>query len=331
MLYLDLKYVSFIGHKLNRFRQVGDYLWNFRCPICGDSQKSKTKARAYFFSDKDNIRFKCHNCGVASKLSSFLETIDPGLYAEYRMDHYREKHSINVVKPPTQVPKIDVSTELILRSFDRISDLQDDHPAVTFCRKRLIPKDKFSDLYYIDGFKNLKIDNNSNDTDDVARLVIPIRNEAGRLVALTGRAIGKNNKRYLIEKLDRTAQLVYNIDKVDFNKPVFVLEGPIDSMFLPNAIAAIGTSFGKMVNHPRFDMITFIIDNQPRNKEVVGFYEKLIRSKANVFFWPNTVEAKDINDFVLSGFPISKLPKFIKDNTYNGLSATTRLSNWKKV
>ena len=49
--YIDLNYISKIQPRLQQFKKKRDYLFNFRCPVCGDSKKSKTKARAYLGSN----------------------------------------------------------------------------------------------------------------------------------------------------------------------------------------------------------------------------------------------------------------------------------------
>ena len=47
--YIDLNYIRKIQPRLQQFKKKRDYLFNFRCPVCGDSKKSKTKARAYLY------------------------------------------------------------------------------------------------------------------------------------------------------------------------------------------------------------------------------------------------------------------------------------------
>ena len=41
--YIDLKFISNLKSRLPQFKQKNDYLFNFRCPHCGDSKKSKLK------------------------------------------------------------------------------------------------------------------------------------------------------------------------------------------------------------------------------------------------------------------------------------------------
>src|SRR5690606_3039446 len=75
---------------LERFKQKGDYLWNFRSPCCGDSKKSKSKARGYFYRKKDQIFYRCHNCGSGLSLGTFIKTLDPYLYQQYKLETFSE-------------------------------------------------------------------------------------------------------------------------------------------------------------------------------------------------------------------------------------------------
>ena len=56
--YIDLKFINEISGRLGQFKKKGDYLFNFRCPHCGDSKKSKTKARAYLYQVKNDLFYK---------------------------------------------------------------------------------------------------------------------------------------------------------------------------------------------------------------------------------------------------------------------------------
>jgi hypothetical protein len=63
MLYVDVKYINLISHNFEKFKKKNDYLWNVRCPFCGDSRKNLNKMRGFFFRKENNMIFKCHNCG----------------------------------------------------------------------------------------------------------------------------------------------------------------------------------------------------------------------------------------------------------------------------
>ena len=79
-MFTEIKYLNLISTQLPLFKKKKDNLWNFRCPVCGDSEKNKTKARGYIFQVKGDLVFKCHNCGIGMGFSKFLEMMDPATY-----------------------------------------------------------------------------------------------------------------------------------------------------------------------------------------------------------------------------------------------------------
>mgnify|MGYP003337808618 FL=1 len=86
MSYVDVKYARLVGGRLDLFKEKKSDLYNFRCPYCGDSQKQKSKARGYLFSMKNDLIFKCHNCGVGRTLSNFLKDNARNLHDQYVME-----------------------------------------------------------------------------------------------------------------------------------------------------------------------------------------------------------------------------------------------------
>ena len=90
---VDSKYIGLISSRLQKFKRVKADLYNFRCPICGDSQKHKNKARGYFYQVKTNTNYKCHNCGVSLSFNNFLKQIDTTLHKQYVMEKFKEGHA----------------------------------------------------------------------------------------------------------------------------------------------------------------------------------------------------------------------------------------------
>ena len=90
---VDSKYVGLVSSRLLKFKRVKPNLYNFRCPICGDSKKQKSKARGYIYAIKQNVNFRCHNCGASMSLNNFLKQIDPVLQKQYSMEKFKEGHA----------------------------------------------------------------------------------------------------------------------------------------------------------------------------------------------------------------------------------------------
>jgi hypothetical protein len=165
-------------------------------------------------------------------------------------------------------------------------------------------------------------------TTEEPRLVIPFYNSIGQLSGVTCRALRGESLRYVLIKIKEDDVLVFGMNEVDKTKPIHVVEGPLDSLFLPNAIAVGGTSFGKMemVGLPK-DKLVMIVDNQPRNKDVARVLDKIIASNYNVVIWPQNIEEKDINDMVLNNIdPV----KVISKNMFSGLQAKLKFTEWKR-
>jgi hypothetical protein len=337
-LFVDLKYLQLIGNQLPMFKKKKDNLYNCRCILCGDSSTKKNKARGYFYSVKNEMFYKCHNCSISQHFGTFLKNFNAMLYNEYVLERYSEGLPSN--KPHQKAansfimpePKFNKSKSRLLDDLlDRLDTLPSDNEAVEFCAKRKIPKEMYSKLYYIENIKDI-VQLNSSYKDQIKsiepRLVIPFYDSNGQLAGATCRALRNESLRYVTIKIKEENLLVFGLDCVDKNKTVYVTEGPIDSLFLPNAIAVSGTTFGKLqsVDVPKEKMVV-IFDNQPRNKEVCKLLDKVIQNDYNVVIWPQNLTAKDINDIVLEG----KDPlKIINKNIFRGLEAKIKFTEWKR-
>ena len=90
-MYIEQKYLLLASSRLQQFKRKGDYLWNFRCPYCGDSKTNKTKARGYVFRKESNLIYKCHNCGHGTNMPNFIKDRDQKLYSEYCLEKFKKK------------------------------------------------------------------------------------------------------------------------------------------------------------------------------------------------------------------------------------------------
>ena len=330
--YIDLKFINDLSGRLSQFKKKTDYLFNFRCPHCGDSQKSKTKARAYLYRVKNDMFFKCHNCGQGQNLANFLKFVDPKIYEQYLLERYKKS------APATPKPKFDFkptkfTDQTPIDDLKSIKDLPEDHPARLYCVNRKIPEKYFDKLFLSDKFMTLVNEVKPNTykiTKDHPRLIIPFYDTTGKVFAFQGRAFGKEQPKYLTIKLDENKQKVYGLDKINFQKPIYITEGPIDSLFIDNCLAAGGADLFLKNKIPN-ENITYIFDNEPRNKEIVKRMYKVIEQDFNVVIWPDEIQLKDVNDMIMSGLTKLELQDIISNNTYSKLSALTKLNYWKKI
>lgn len=333
-LFLDQKYLTLISNRLPLFKRKGSS-FNCRCILCGDSVKKLNKARGYFYPNKDKMMYKCFNCDASMYFSTFLKNIDQNLYNEYSFEGYTEGKPFSNTIPEMvfHQPEFKKPEERLLdKLLDRLDTLPEDHEAVQFCLKRKIPKDRFSQIYFIDNIKNIVQLNDkykaSIQTEE-PRIVFPFYDEDGMLTAVTCRALRGEALRYVTVKIADDKPLIYGLDSVNKANEVYVVEGPIDSLFLQNSIAIAGTSLGKInLSTLSKDSLVVVFDNQPRNKEVCKIIYKTIKNGYKVVVWPQTIEEKDINDMVLAGRDVKSL---IKNNVFSGLEAEVKFAAWKRV
>lgn len=330
--YIDLKFINLLSTRLDKFKQKTDYLFNFRCPHCGDSTKNKSKARGYMYRVKNDMFFKCHNCGMGQSLGNFIKFLDSKLYSEYLLERYKGSAPATP-KPLKQFdfkPKFEQTN--ILEGLKKISELDLKHPARQYVDKRLIPPQYYDILYYCNKFhtyaNKIKPDTFPLQYDH-PRLVIPFYDVSGNLFAFQGRAFGKEQPKYITIKLDENKQKIYGLERINYQQEIFVVEGPIDSLFIDNSIAAAGADLKSL--RTDINNVTYIFDNEPRNKEIVKRMYEAVERDYKIVIWPDTITQKDINEIIQSGVSKDELQTIISTNTFSKLEALTRLNAYKRI
>ena len=335
MNYIDLKYVNLLSHKLDRFKvkSTHPYKVNFRCPICGDSTVSQTKARGWIVEKDNTALFHCFNCGTSLGLRNLLRSIDINLYNEYIID---TKIVVEIKKEDTspldtithRVPQFKKSQSPLLQ-IKKISQLKSDHPAKKYIESRQIPASAHYKLYYASKFNawvNSIIPDKLKTDRDEPRLVLPFIDKNGRVFGFTGRSFSKNGLRYITIMIDETQPKIFGLNEVNFNKKYYIVEGPIDSLFLKNAVAMAGAD-GTSSGLECLENAIYVFDNEPRNKDIIGRMEKLLDAGYRVCIWPEKLIDKDINDMIISKVNPQEI---IDENIYSGLSGKLQLSYWRK-
>jgi transcription elongation factor Elf1 len=341
-LIIDSKFVRLLSSRLRNFKQKKDYLWNFSCPFCGDSKKNLSKARGYVFAKGNNLFYGCHNCGEGTNVANLVKQVDPSLHQEYTLERYKEgKSNTSNFKATTlniSPPRFDkLAKQKVFEHSEWCDKLPSGHFCLTYLQKRQIPQEYYSKLLFTSKYKQFidaLIPNHGKQLIDDARLIIPFYDVYNNLVAVSGRALENSDKtlRYItIRTVDSDSKLVYGMDKVDLNQTVKIVEGPIDSLFLSNCLASGDANLNLTAKNISADDKILIFDNEPRNKEIVKLMQDAIKSDSYVVIWPDTIQAKDINEMVMSGISNDEIEKIISSNSFSGLEAQTRFTFWKKV
>ena len=328
--YIDVKYINLCSSSLEKFKQKNNNLWNFRCPLCGDSQKNKNKARGFIYEKQNKYFYRCHNCEFGTSFNRFLEKVNPNMHKEYVTEQFRERQDKSVPFKQKPQEKFEPEHNGILEGLDKISSLEKDHPARKYLTDRLIPEKNFSKLYFCTEFRkwtNTVIPKKfSTLKGDTPRLVIPFFDSSNNIIGFQGRSFDPNDLcKYITIKLKGVEDLIYGQERINNRNKKYCVEGPLDSLFLPNCMAMAGIKFNV------FDLDTIIVlDNEKRNKEIVHSLQKFITNGYSVCIWPEGIHGKDINDMILNGMTVETILNVIDNNTYSGLQADFILSQWRK-
>ena len=320
---IDSKYIGIISSRLQKFKKVKNNLYTFRCPICGDSQKNKNKTRGYFYMVKNNTNFKCHNCGASMSLNNFIKKIDTTVHKQYTLEKFKEGHTgKNFV---VEEPKFEFTKPVFRKSIDLPKASEIPGPKEYLVSRKLDP-DKF---YYAPKFKkwvNTQKQKFDNIKYDESRIIIPLYDETKNLIGFQGRALDNSPTKYITIMIDDEAPKLYGLDTIDTKKPIYIVEGPFDSTFVENSVAMCGSDVD--IGSFNWGDYIWILDNEPRNREIVNRVDKLIDGGNKVVIWPSNIMEKDINDMIISGHNIMDV---LKSNTYSGLSAKIKFNTWKKI
>lgn len=334
-IWLQQKYANILCSNYRNFKvkKNSPYLSNFSCEICGDSQINKRKARAYIGEKKNSLFYYCHNCNVSFSFESYLYHQDSNLFKQYSFEKYKETEAQKPVfledKP---IQFIDTAPKTVLSDLEKLSDLNWTHPAKKYVVKRQIPLSYHFKLRYsphFTKFVNSLISNKLNENNKEGRLIIPFFDENGLCFGFQGRNFSDNKTlRYITIMLTDKKPKIFGLDTVDWNKTVYVTEGPIDSMFIDNAIAICGSEAS--VEYLKGKNVVFVYDNEKRNKSIIKNMEKAIDCGHRISIFPENIKEKDINDMIMSGKSSLDIKKIIDDNTVHGLKAKVKLLSWRK-
>ena len=332
----DTKFLNFLSSRLDRFKRVRDNLWNFRCPLCGDSSRNKRKARGYVYQKQTDLFYKCHNCGSGLSIGNLIKEIDSNLHKQYVMERYKAgetgKRKTKEPEFKFETPKFKPKKTTI--DLPSIESLPKEHYARVYCEGREIPQQFMDKIFYAEDFKNWALSvcqvDYSNLMGKEPRLVIPFFDKDNQLIGAQGRALQESKIRYVTVKVHEDAPKVFGLERWNSDQHTYLVEGPIDSLFLPNCLAMAGADMSDLSILDK-DKTTLIFDNEPRNFQIVRSMIKSLQDGWGVVIWPNSITCKDINDMVLTSIKDARLVEIINTNTYSGQRGEWEVHSWKKV
>lgn len=337
--YIDVNYIHIIGSTIKGFQSVKRNVWVGRCPVCGDSKKHRAKKRFYIYGRKGSFFVYCHNCLLSHTLWKYLELYRPDLFPEYKRETLFDSLNSGPRKrrddSQTVLEKLG-STRAPLKSelagTVPCSSLSDDHQAIRYLKDRCFSDDMISRLCYAEDFlvtaQSVDSTLENKQALKAPRIVIPFRDREGNIAMIQGRSLNpKDNLKYLSIKAHDDIEKVYGRSEVDYEKTVYCVEGPLDSMFVDNCLATCDANLTKVE-----DADTYIWDNEPRSRDICKFMEGAIEDGNRLVIWPFSPDIKiDINDLIKKGISRQKLMSIIHENTYHGIRAKAAFMRWKRI
>lgn len=341
-VYLDRKYLLLISSRLERFTQKNDDLFNFRCPICGDSQKNKLKARGYVYRKNNDYFYTCHNCHGSTTFSKFLKQIDHDTHRQYIVERYTDGNNAhsNFKKPVFELvgekPSERFSEKVTFKNIklESIDKLSEDHYARQYIEDREIPRKYWSEIFYTESFKEFLDetfkDHGKDDIPNDDRIVLFYTNVDGEITNVAGRALGESKIRYCTVKITDEKK-IFGMHRVQKKNRVYVFEGQFDSFFIENAVASGDSNLcGVGAALDQYEDVVLVYDNEPRNKEIVKQIGKAIDANYNVCLFPDSIAYKDVNEMICGGMSVNELKEIIDNNTFQGLTAKLKFVEWKR-
>lgn len=340
---LESKYVSLLSPRLRNFKRKSANLWNFSCPLCGDSKAKTTRARGYIYQRDGKYLFHCHNCGITLLFKNLLKTLDTQLYLDLMMENLRSRPDNN----NDDEWKTETSPELIfsdarheLLKLPSIAQLDDDHPAKIYINGRMIPKQHYDLLRYCPNFmtwtNNLipKFSERSLRHDE-GRVLLPYFSKDQKFFAFTGRSITNNERhgvdtKYLHITLNSLIPRIFGLDRVDMTKTIFVFEGEFDALFIPNSIAVGGQNISLLTSVANVDKYILCFDNEPHSGNTKKKIISAIHQGFKVCIWPDHIYEKDVNEMIGAGYSVEHIANMIERHFHTGLHAHNALQHWSK-
>jgi hypothetical protein len=344
-LWLDQSYLKQISFRLEKFKEKRPgTLYNCKCVLCGDSSKKANKIRGYFIAKNNQLQFYCHNCGASMSFAKFLNKFDFNLYEQYNLEKFKENGGdlrkpkvdtdANIIKLMKAIPKTQKFIPDVCAELKSISELSSSHPARQYVESRQIPAQFHSELYYAPKFFEWTKGHTDKfkstiKSSEHPRLIIPWYTSEGMLFAYSARSFGDEQPRYYNIVLDEQKPKFYGLNRVDVTKKQYVVEGQIDSMFLPNCVA-VGNS--TLYHYHSAGDVTYIPDRDTRNKEVMKIVKKMIDMGLKVCMLPLSLKGKDINLMMTeNNLTQNELLTIIDKNTHQGLEAELYFTKWKEI
>ena len=336
MNYIDREFISLSAIYLPRFKWVGEDVANFRCPFCGDSKKSKIKARGYLYSVGGSVRFKCHNCGRGMSLKEFIRHIAPSVYEDYMLRAFKLPAKKPIIENTPKVSDSDRQQKFrihyALQKYTK--PLATHRDCLRYIQKRNLLGMLSNDLLATDDANALisEIKGSCNPYIQGPAVVIKITNENNELTGIQCRMLSQSEyaPRYMNLRFTEEPS-IWGVKRIYDRQNILVFEGAFDAMTVPNAIALNGAMKKGALEYVSskygIDNIIICYDNDFRtNPEVLRRVKDAVKKGYRVVLMDESFGYKDVNEAAQNGVSVDDIVSYIKRRTFRGLKATLELA-----
>lgn len=288
--------------------------YNFVCPNpeCGDMSRPNEK-KAYIYTD--TWRYVCFKCTPMCAYATWLKRHDDDAYRRLIFQAFgsdRQPKKTGIIKPA------DVKVSGLPFKEGEIIPITVSHPVaeagLAICKARRVREEVYSEWFVcLPGEQfydrdpktgQVILDENGHPCGNKYRnrIIMPFYHFGGKWEQFDARAIDPKNplRYYNFAGVRRTA---YNIDFINYDEPIYILEGTMDSTFIRNSIAIGGIPHFReiMADNPRLEenksRIVMLWDNDEKGREA---RLETCRRGLRWFDWTG-IKSKDINEAVLTG------------------------------
>jgi DNA primase len=291
---------KFYTHAYEPSYRKGDGIYNAGCPVCKEGKSLGKKKRLFFYPQTKS--FYCFNCGKSWSAFNWLLDVTRMSKEELRAEIITNG-SAREINFEDLMPKSKTKNEFPLPK-DSIN-LKDKIQLSYHQNNKIIQKA----LDYIT-HRNLENAINAPDTFFISlkdpvhknRLGIPFYDRNNKIVFYQTRCLDESYPKYL-SKINADKSL-FNIHKINTSiDSIFLLEGPVDAMFIKNGVAVAGlnltTNQQKQLTEFPLHQKIWILDNPKIDNTSREKIKDLLLQREKVFKWPEDKPYKDLNEWAI--------------------------------
>lgn len=297
-----------------------------RCPICGDSKRSKSKKRFNLEYNNGKVIWHCFNCGESGNFYTLYKSITGEDYF-VKKKRFDKSSLVKQLNGNKKQEEMEESHNILFNIMDdciSIHDIVDSHQKneykkhlQDFIEKRKVSPDSVF-IAYRGRFQG--------------RIIIPIFDSCKNVIYFQGRAIDNNIQPKYLNPIAEKHNIILNKHLFDRSKYIIVVEGLLDAMSIGDqGTTVLGKelldSFLKELYTYTDKGVIVSLDNDVEGQNSLKkiLKKSIYRKKLGYFLFPGDYNScKDINE-LLTKYSLIDVYNFIVDNSLNYTKAYTEV------